>query len=105
MEASTTDQTALDERSVDDQTLRGELEKALDDLQVAKDAAKEPKRKIKTMKEVVNDKLTELGATDGEVYRIGRFRVTFKHIPGKKVEFETEDRTQSYIKQLSTDDE
>lgn len=91
-------QTALDELPVDNQKLRGELEQALEDRERAKAAAKEPKEKVKTMNAVVKDKLGEIGAEDGQVFRIGRFRVTFKRIEGKAVSFDTEDRTQTYIK-------
>lgn len=69
-------QTAMDEQLIENQ----ELEKALEDREVAKGAAAEARAKYTTLDEVCKDKIEEFSLADGEVARVGRFRIEKKAV-------------------------
>lgn len=81
-----TAQTALDERVVEN----AELERALEDREIAKGAAGEARKKFTTLDDLAKGKVNDLNLQDGEAVRIGRFRVAYRKVPAKSVAFETE---------------
>jgi hypothetical protein len=92
-------QTALDETVLDDR----ELEKILEDRERAKGAASEARGKFTTVDEIARAKITDLGLTDGDAVRVGRFRVTQSRVEARTVNFETQPT--SRLKINATDDE
>lgn len=85
-EATADAQTALDEVAVKSE----ELEKALEDREIARGAKSEATRKFKTLDDVVKAKLDELDLDEDETVRCGRFRITNKRVAGREVSFTTE---------------
>jgi hypothetical protein len=78
-------QTALDERVIED----AELEKVLEDRQVAKGNAGEARKKYGTLDELAKGKIADLQLEDGDAVRIGRFRISQSAVAPREVAFET----------------
>lgn len=93
-----TPQTAMDERELDDAELARKLEKALEDRQVAKGKAAEARKKQETMSGVVDDLLEEAGLEDGDVLRVGRFRIAQTNRPAEIRNFEVPEGHRRSIK-------
>lgn len=79
-------QIALDERVIEDV----ELEKALEDREIAKGAAGEARKKYTTLDDLAKAKIAELSLEDGDAVRVGRFRVSQTAVEARTVSFETE---------------
>lgn len=98
---NTNDQTALDERVVEDQL----LERALENREKAKDAKGEAAKTFKTKDEVVKDKLAELGIEEGGApVRIGRFRIERSPVAAKDVAFTTDPSSRLKIKPVPAEE-
>lgn len=93
MGTTTDPQMALEEREVAD----AELERALEDREQAKGIMGEARRKYSAMDEVVKGKLGDLSLKDGEVVRVGRFRITQTAVPARSVAFDTQPTTRLSI--------
>jgi hypothetical protein len=100
VEAATQQQTALDERVVED----GELEQLLSDRQIAKGAAGEAKKKFTSLTNLAKEKIEALGLEEGQAIRVGSFRITKKPVPARDVAFETAPTTRLTISALGEDD-
>jgi hypothetical protein len=94
MTTKATPQTAMDERTVDNR----ELEKALEDREQAKGGAAEARAKFNTLDEVVKDKVEDFDLADGEVARVGRFRIEKKRVAPREVSFTAEATSRLSIK-------
>jgi hypothetical protein len=86
-------QTEITEREVESK----DLEKILEDREKAKGPKLEAAKKYKTLDQLAKDKLEELGYEDGDVLRIGRFKVTATAVPSRNVAFETDPTTRLTI--------
>lgn len=89
-----TPQTAMDEKPIDDR----ELEKALEDREQAKGTASEARAKYTTLDEVCKDKIEEFKLAEGEVARVGRFRIEKKRVAPREVSFTAEATSRLSIK-------
>lgn len=98
------DQTALDEREIENPKLRRELEDALENREKAKAAKGEAAKVFKTKDSVVKDKLEELDLGDEDVVRIGRFRVTKAPVAAREVAFTTDPTSRLTIKVAPTEE-
>lgn len=79
-------QTEIEERELDSPSL-------LKALQARQDAKEDLKGYRKTFKEAddrAKAMLSEFNLADGEVARLGQFKITVKHVPSKTVTFETD---------------
>lgn len=94
MSTKATPQTAIDERLVESD----ELEKALEDREIAKGTKSEAQAKFNTLDEVVKDKIEEFNLADGEVARVGRFRIEKKPVAPREVSFTAEASSRLSIK-------
>jgi hypothetical protein len=93
-------QTALDEREINN----AELESVLEDREVAKGKAGETRKKYTTVDEVAKDKIAALKLAEGDVVRIGRFRIKLTNIPARDVAFETSATSRLSISPVGDDD-
>lgn len=98
MAAEENGQTALDERVIED----AELEKILEDRQVAKGAAGEARKKVEGLSAMADERIGPLNLSDGDVVRIGRFRLTHKHVAEAERAFTVPARDQTTIKLAPT---
>jgi hypothetical protein len=92
-------QIALDEQVIDDP----ELEKTLEDRELAKGAAGEARKKLETVDEIAKGKIGELKLRNGKAVRIGRFRVAQTPVAARSVSFET--KASSRLKITTLDEE
>jgi hypothetical protein len=79
-------QTELQERELDSPSLL----KALQERQDAKDDLKQHRKTFKEADDRAKALLSEFSLADGEVARIGQYKITKKHIAPKTVSFETD---------------
>jgi hypothetical protein len=85
---------ATDERVLE----QPELEKALEDREKRKNSMRELRRQFKEADERARALIGEFDLQDGEVGRIGRFRIERKITPGRSVSFETDPKSRISIK-------
>lgn len=99
--ATTADaQTQIDEQIIDD----AELEQALEDREIAKGKSGEARKKYKTMDDLVKGKLGDVGLEDGDVARVGRFRISKSAVSGRAVSFDTSPTSRVLIAPVGEDD-
>lgn len=87
-------QIALDEQIVES----AELERVLEDREVAKGAAGEARKKFSTLDELAKGKIADLDLDDGGAVRVGRFRVTKSAVAARSVSFEIDPSMRLSIK-------
>ncbi|HEV8545544.1 MAG TPA: hypothetical protein VGQ64_04585, partial [Candidatus Limnocylindrales bacterium] len=94
MPVSTDPQLALDERAVN----HPDLEKALEKHLRARDDASEARGVVKAAKKEIDAHLATIGDFEPETaIRVGRFRITKRHVEAKHVEFDADARDQISI--------
>lgn len=93
MAAKNEQQTAMDEREVDDAALL----KALEDREIAKGAKAEASKKYTTMDNLAKGLINNLGLNEDEPIRVGRFRVVNSAVEARSVAFDTEPTTRLSI--------
>lgn len=99
MAPKATPQLAMDERVIDDR----DLEKALEDREIAKGAVSEARSKYNGIDEAAKGLVAQLSLKDGDVVRVGRFRLSQRRVAAKSVAFETDARDQLYISLAEAD--
>lgn len=85
-------QTALDEQVVES----AELERVLEDREVAKGAAGEARKKFSTLDDLAKGTIADLD--DDATVRVGRFRVAKRSVAGRSVAFDTNPTSRLSIK-------
>lgn len=94
MPASLDPQLAMDERAINNP----DLEKALEKHLRARDDASEARGVVKKAKAEIDAELTKVGEFDPDTaLRVGRFRITKKHVEARHVEFDSGARDQISI--------
>lgn len=87
------DQLGMDEHVIPDK----EVEAALEARQRAKEALAAPQAAYTEAHEVAKGLIGRLELPEGATARVGRFRVTARHIPARVTSFDTKARTQLSI--------
>lgn len=92
-------QLGFDERVIEDTALEGALEQRL----TRKEAAGEARKHYKAAHEKVAAMVDQLGLTEDDAIRVGRFRITRRAIAGRSVSFDTDPTTRLTITVLRED--
>lgn len=87
-------QTATDERVLDSDA----LEEALEQRENRKNSMRELRRQFKEADERARALIGEFDLQEGEVGRVGKFRIEKKVMPGRTVSFETDPKARISIK-------
>ncbi len=87
-------QTALDERVLENTS---DLEAALDKREQKKAARRAVNKEFRDADTVVKGLIEPFGLDDGEVVRVGKYRIEQKTVPGGARAFETSDATRLII--------